>query len=257
MHKNKFTILGSGTSSGVPTIGCCCPTCLSDDSRDKRLRCSLLIASASAAVVIDTSSDFRQQMLQYNVKSLDGVVFTHHHFDHIGGFDDIRAFNFIMDKPLSIFANETTLKHLRRIFEYAFTKPVQQGGGVPEIIINDIGDNRFRIKDIEITPIPLFHGSIKVLGFRIGNFAYCTDTNNIPQSSLELLKGLEVLILDGLRYTKHPTHFSISEAIETINILKPEKAYLTHISHDVKHQEAENCLPENIFLAYDGIIFEL
>ncbi|MBX3044682.1 MAG: MBL fold metallo-hydrolase [Candidatus Kapabacteria bacterium] len=257
MPKNRFTILGSGTSTGVPTIGCECPVCLSVDPRDKRLRCSLLIESEKTNVVIDTSSDFRQQMLNYNVKKLDGVVFTHHHFDHIGGFDDIRAFNFVMDKPLPIYATENTLCHLQRIYQYAFSPPEQLGGGVPMIYIFEISGNSFNIGDINFIPISMFHGNLEVLGFRIGDFAYCTDTNYIPPESLEQLKGLKVLVIDGLRFTPHPTHFSVNEALDIIDILKPEKAYLTHISHHILHQDTENNLPENVFIAYDGTKFEL
>jgi len=257
MQKIKFTILGSGTSSGVPTIACECPTCKSDDIKDKRLRCSLLIESPDVTIVIDTSSDFRQQMLNYNVKKLDAVIYTHHHFDHIGGFDDLRAFNFKMDKPISIYASEITFNHLKRVYDYAFSEPEQIGGGVPAIDMNVISNQKFKIKDIEITPIPLFHGKLGVLGFRIGNFAYCTDTNLIPNESLDLLKDLNTLVLDGLRIEKHPTHFTIKEAIEIIDILKPKKSYLTHICHSLKHCETEKNLPQNVYLAYDGIKFEL
>ncbi|MDX9790242.1 MAG: MBL fold metallo-hydrolase [Candidatus Kapaibacterium sp.] len=257
MPKIRFTILGSGTSTGVPTIGCECPVCLSDDPRDKRLRCSLLIESDETTVLIDTSSDFRQQMLKSNVKKLDAVIYTHHHFDHIGGFDDIRALNYIMDSPINVFASESTLDNLKRTFLYAFEKPEQIGGGLPQINTFTINSNPFVIGDLEFIPIPLFHGKLEVYGFRIANFAYCTDTNRIPDSSMDLLKDLDVLILDALRFTKHSTHFTINEAVEVIHALKPKNAYLTHISHHVKHKETEKKLPENVFLAYDGIKFEL
>jgi phosphoribosyl 1,2-cyclic phosphate phosphodiesterase len=257
MHKYRFTLLGTGTSTGVPTIGCECPVCKSTDPRNKRLRCSLLIESDKTNIVIDTSSDFRQQMLKHNVKKLDAVLFTHHHFDHIGGFDDIRAFNYAMNKPLAIYATEITLNNLKRIYEYAFNTPDQLGGGVPQIEINELTYEALSINDIKIIPIPMYHGKLEVMGFRIGNFAYCTDTNSIPEKSLDLLMDLEVLVIDGLRYSKHPTHFSISESLEVISTLKPQKAYLTHLSHFILHQTAEEKLPENVFFAYDGIEFEM
>lgn len=255
---NKYTILGTGTSTGVPTIGCECPVCLSEDSKDKRLRCSLLIKSKSGTtVVVDTSSDFRQQMLLHKVKNLDAVIFTHHHFDHIGGFDDIRAFNFAMSKPLPIFATDVTLNHLKRVYNYAFSPPEQIGGGIPLIEINEITESNILIDDISINVIPMFHGMMEVLGFRVDDFAYCTDTNFIPETSLKLLSNLEVLIIDGLRFTPHPTHYCLSETLEIIEKLKPKKAYITHISHDIKHSITEKLLPENVYLAYDGIEFDI
>lgn len=257
MVKNKFTILGSGTSTGVPTIGCNCETCLSDDIRDKRLRCSLLVESDDTVVVIDTSSDFRMQMLQHKVNKIDAVVYTHHHFDHIGGFDDIRSYNFTMNKPIDIFGTENTISHIQRIYSYAFSEPQQSGGGVPEINVNFIDSTPFKIKNLEFIPIPMMHGKLEVLGFRIGDFAYCTDTNYISENALKLLTNLEILVIDGLRHHKHSTHFSVNEAIEISRLIKPRKTYLTHISHYLRHAQTEKNLPENIFLAYDGIKFEV
>ncbi len=249
----KYTVLGSGTSSGIPTIGCKCPTCTSDDINDKRLRCSLLVESANTRVVIDSGPDFRQQMLKYNVDKLDAVVYTHHHFDHIGGFDDIRAFNYHTRKPMPLFIDRKTLTELKRTFIYAFETPEQMGGGVPLIDINLIDEKEFFVKDLKFLPIPLCHGKLNVLGFRIGDLAYCTDTNNIPDRSYKLLEDLDVLIIDALRYTDHSTHFNLEQAVAEIEKISPKMAYLTHIAHQIKHKECEAKLPGNIRIAYDGL----
>ncbi len=253
----KITALGTGTSTGVPSIGCECETCRSTDWRDKRLRCSLLVESANTSVVIDTSPDFRQQMLRANVKHVDALIFTHHHFDHIGGFDDIRIFNFRSGREMPVYVTEKDLKELRRTFIYAFEKPEQMGGGVPGINPHIIKDEKFTIGDIEFLPIPLKHGKMDTLGFRIGNFAYCTDTNFIPDSSLELLKGLDVLILDALRFKEHPTHYNIDQAVKMAKRIGAGKTYFTHMNHDIKHEECEAELPENICYAYDELEFIL
>ncbi len=248
-----FTILGSGTSSGIPTIGCKCSTCTSIDPRDKRLRCSLLAQSNTTTIVIDTSSDFRQQMLYYGVDKLDAVLFTHHHFDHIGGFDDIRAFNYHTRKPLNIYLNKRTRKELKRTFIYAFEEPEQRGGGVPQLNEHIIENGEFVIGDIKITSLRLLHGKLEVLGFRIGDFAYCTDTNYIPPESMKQLSGLKTIVLDALRYDKHSTHFNVEQAVECAKLIDAETTYLTHIAHQIKHDECEEKLPENIKLAYDGL----
>lgn len=253
----KVTILGSGTSSGVPVISCRCDTCLSDDTRDKRLRCSILIEIGDTNIVVDTSPDFRQQMLRENVNKLDAVIYTHHHFDHIGGFDDIRAFNFTTRKAFNIYANKKTLSNLKRAFVYAFEPPEQIGGGIPIINVHEIDFQPFHINEIKVEPIKVFHGKLEVIAYRINNFAYVTDTNYIPEDSIEKLKNLDVLILDALRYESHPTHFNVEQALEMVSILKPKKTYLTHIAHQIKHSELENKLPKNVEIAFDGIKFEV
>lgn len=249
----ELKLLGTGTSTGVPTISCTCPTCLSDDPYDNRLRCSALISYKNMNIIIDTGPDFRQQFLKYGYNHLDAVIYTHHHFDHIGGFDDIRGINFTMDKALPIYLNTETLDNLSRIFSYAFRDYNETGGGIPMVEVNMISDGEFEIKGLKFTILPLLHGSLEVLGFRIGDIAYCTDTNYIPESTLELMQDLDVLILDGLRPKIHRTHFNIEQAIEQSKIINAKQTYLTHIAHQIKHSDVESTLPERINLAYDGL----
>ena len=252
----QFTVLGSGTSTGVPSVACECATCTSDDPRDKRLRTSLLIQSSTTTAVIDTSLDFRQQMLQNNILDIDGIVYTHHHFDHIGGFDDIRPFNFRRGTAMPIYGMEETLEVLATTFPYAFGRVESTGAAIPSVDTHTIDTEGFVVGDIPFTPIPMSHGKkLRVNGYRIGNIAYCTDTNHIPEDSMELLRGLDVLVLDGLRNEKHPTHFTVQESLEIIEELKPKKAYLTHIAHQLKHSTAEEALPPHVRLAYDGLSF--
>ncbi|MBX7155351.1 MAG: MBL fold metallo-hydrolase [Bacteriodetes bacterium] len=253
----KFTLLGTGTSTGIPMPTCTCTTCTSPDSRDKRLRPSLLVESNTTTIVIDTSSDFRQQMLAHQVMKLDGVVYTHHHFDHIGGFDDIRPYNFTSNSIMPIYALDRTAQALRTTFPYAFEKPEQLGGGVPEVTLNVIDAEPFTVQDIQFIPIPLYHGILRVNGYRIGNFAYCTDTNNIPEESYQLLEGVEVLILDALRYHEHPTHFTVEQAIEAATRIGAKQTYFTHIAHQILHHDLDTRLPQGINVGYDGLTIEL
>lgn len=255
MSDLRFTILGSGTSTGIPVIGCDCATCQSEDWRDKRLRTSLLIESETTSVIIDTSTDFRLQCLKFGIKKLDGIVFTHHHIDHIAGFDDIRPFNFATRKPIPIYTIQETLDNLSRMFNYAFVIPDQIGGGIPQILVNIIDDQPFSVGDIAFQPIPMMHGNLRVNGYRIGDVAYCTDTNFIPKTSFELLKNLKILILDALRPIPHPTHFTIDESIVLSQKIGAEITYFTHLAHEAKHSKTESKLPERIKLAFDGLKF--
>jgi phosphoribosyl 1,2-cyclic phosphate phosphodiesterase len=252
----KITVLGSGTSSGVPTIACTCTTCTSDDPRDNRLRTSIWIQTGGTSLIVDSSNDFRQQCLRAGVERLDAVVYTHHHFDHIAGFDDIRAFNFVQRRPMRIYGMIETLTQLRRIFDYAFQSgPRENSAPVVEPI--EIDDGPFTVGTVTIQPLELYHGSLRVNGYRVGGFAYCTDCNLIPDRTRELLEGVDVLILDALRYTPHPTHFTIEEAVAAARQIGARMTYLTHISHDVRHAEGNAGLPEGIRLAYDGLTIEL
>ncbi|MBM4150540.1 MAG: MBL fold metallo-hydrolase [Ignavibacteria bacterium] len=250
----EVTILGTGTSTGVPSVACTCTTCLSEDPRDKRLRTSLLVRSETTTIVVDTSADFRQQMLTHSVMNIDAIVYTHHHYDHISGFDDTRPYTFFNDDhPLQCFALQQTFDSIRKTFPYAFGDIEQLGGGVPGASFTIIDDEPFVIGDIEVQPIPLKHGNIRVNGYRFGKIAYCTDTNHVPLDSIAKLEDLDILILDALRYHKHPTHFTIEEACEVASMINAKKTYFTHIAHQVKHEECEKTLPDHCFLAYDGL----
>lgn len=253
----RFVVLGSGTSTGVPSVACECPTCTSTDPRDRRLRTSLLVRDASTTIVIDTSLDFRQQMLAHNVLDLDAVVFTHHHYDHIGGFDDVRPYNFRSGRPLPVFGMAETLDVLRTTFPYAFGLVASTGASVPSVDVHTIDDEPFRVGTIDILPIPMRHGrDLRVNGYRIGNVAYCTDTNHIPPSSMERLTGLDTLIIDGLRWEDHPTHFTIHQALAVIETLRPRRAYLTHVAHQVLHARDAALLPDGVEFAVDGLVIE-
>ncbi len=251
-----ITVLGCGTSSGVPTLTCECETCTSDNPKNNRTRCSIIIQTDKQNIIVDISPDFRQQMLTNKIKKIDAIIFTHAHFDHIGGFDDIRAYNY-RSGAIPIYLNERTYQSLKKTFYYAFEKIEQTGGGVPESIVKIIDVDKFQINNLEIEPIEIIHGNLPVLGYRIGNFAYITDLNYISEESLDKLYNLEVLIISALRFEKHPTHFNVEEALEVINKLKPKKAYLTHLAHQINYDKLESELPPNVHLAYDGLNFEV
>jgi phosphoribosyl 1,2-cyclic phosphate phosphodiesterase len=253
----QVTLLGTGTSTGVPMIGCDCRVCRSTDTRDKRLRVSALLNYDGTNVLIDTSADFRQQMLTANVKKLDAIFYTHHHYDHIAGFDDLRAFQFLLRSTPQCYALPETFEQIKQTFNYAFGAKVQSGGGLPKADFTMIGTEPIQIKARKIQPIPLKHGSLDILGFRVGGFAYLTDCNAIPESSMELLKGLDTLVLDGLRGKPHPTHFSLGEAVQHAEKIGARITYLTHMNHDVMHAEIEKTLPDSVRLGYDGLTFTI
>lgn len=251
-EKIEITFLGTGTSQGVPVIACSCEVCTSDDPKDKRLRCSILVETAGKTVCIDSGPDFRQQMLREKVQNIDAVVYTHEHKDHVAGADDIRAFNFKYNKHMNLYADERVKLALQREFPYAFSENPYPG--VPLLNIVDIENKKFNAEGIEFTPILLMHYKLPVFGYRIGDFAYCTDVNFIAEEEKKKLKGLKVLVLSALRKEKHNSHFSLSEALEIIEELKPEKAYLTHVSHLMgMHREVSLELPDHVFFAHDGL----
>ncbi|HPG11184.1 MAG TPA: MBL fold metallo-hydrolase [Chitinophagaceae bacterium] len=248
----KITFLGTGTSSGVPMIGCTCPVCTSTDKKDNRLRSSIMIESAKTTLVVDTGPDFRYQMLRQKVNKLDAVLFTHPHKDHLAGLDDIRAFNFFQKKPIDIYADSLTEEAIRRDFYYAFSDTKMPG--VPELDLYTITLESFVIGDIPVTPILVWHLKMPVLGFRFGKFTYITDANRIDDNEKEKIKGSDVLVLNALRKQKHISHFNLEEAIQLVKELKVPQGYFTHISHQLgKHADIENELPEGIDLAYDGL----
>ena len=256
MASVKVTFLGTGTSQGVPVIGCNCSVCSSANSKDNRLRSSILIETQNKVFCVDTGPDFRQQMLREKVQRLDAVLYTHEHKDHTAGMDDVRAFNFKLNRPIDLYVDENVDKCLRREFSYAFSENPYPG--VPRLHMHKISNEPFSVQGVDFIPIQLMHHKLPVFGFRIGDFAYCTDVNYIAPEEKQKLKGLEVLILTALRKEKHISHFSLSEALELIDELKPKKAYLTHISHYLgMHNEVSKELPKNVALGYDGLSFSV
>ncbi len=253
----KVTILGTGTSQGVPVIGCQCETCRSSNPRDKRLRTSAYINVNGLKLLIDTSIDFRQQMLKNKIDDLDAVLYTHHHVDHINGMDDLRQITQKHDKFIKLFGNKTTIDELKITFRYVFDKELIMHHAVPLVNFNYIDNNNFKLAGVEIIPVECLHGNLKIFGYRINNFAYLTDCSSIPDIELKKLEGLEVLIINALRIRPHPTHFNLQQAIEISKILKPKKTYFTHLTHDIMHDKINATLPKGIELAYDGIEFNL
>ena len=252
----KVTFLGTGTSTGVPTVGCRCGVCTSSDPRNRRLRQSVKIEAKGKHFVIDTTPDLRLQLLEYPIPRLDFVLFTHSHSDHMMGLDDIRPFNFFQRESIRVYANAPTSKAIRRAFSYIWDDRSQIGGGKPQIDLIEI-DGPFEVDGIEIVPIPVRHGDWTIYGFRIGPFAYVTDTNGIPDESRRLLEGLDTIALDGLRnYPDHPTHFTIGEAVEEARAIAAKNTWLIHMSHDVDHETVDAQLPDGIRLAYDGLELE-
>jgi phosphoribosyl 1,2-cyclic phosphate phosphodiesterase len=249
----KLTFLGTGTSTGVPSIGCECETCTSDDPRDKRLRVSILIEHAGQTVLVDTSSDFRQQALRCGLKRLDAVLITHCHADHIFGLDDIRPLNFRYG-ALGVYANEKAWPDIRRIFKYVF-EPTYFGGGLPLVIPHTVfaGASFCLGKDLEVTPLEVIHGRLPVVAYRFNDFAYATDLSEIPPATMAGLRGLDVFVLDCLRFKEHPTHLWVERALEYIAELKPRRAFFTHMAHDVKHARDSARLPAGVEFAYDGL----
>ena len=252
----KITFLGTGTSQGVPVIACECETCKSDDNRDKRLRTSILIEKDGTSLVIDAGPDFRQQMLKENVRRLDAIILTHEHKDHIAGMDDVRAFNYKSQDAIDIYAEERVQKAVKKEYSYVFAE--YQYPGIPKMRLNLINDYGFTVRGIPLIPLRVFHYRLPVYGFRIGNFAYITDANYVPEETKEKLFGVKYFVINALRREKHISHFSLREAIDLVREISPRRAFITHISHQMGlHEEASATLPPEIMLAYDGLSFLL
>ncbi|HEV8147312.1 MAG TPA: MBL fold metallo-hydrolase [Bryobacteraceae bacterium] len=248
----QITVLGSGTSSGVPTIGCTCEVCQSTDARDKRLRPSILIRYEGHGVLVDTTPDFRMQALRAHIDRIDAILYTHSHADHVLGLDDVRPFNYKQRSAIPIYGTEETLSAIQRVFCYAFDSSPQESA-VPRLNLHTLDGAPFDLFGLEFMPIRLLHGKSVVLGFRFGPAAYLTDHSDIPDESKEKLQGLDVLFLDALRHRPHPTHSTVERALAWVEELRPRRAFFTHICHDLSHAATEATFPEHVRLAYDGL----
>jgi phosphoribosyl 1,2-cyclic phosphate phosphodiesterase len=252
----RITFLGTGTSQGVPIIACGCEVCMSKNEKDKRLRTSILIESETTKIVIDSGPDFRQQLLRIGIKKLDAVVFTHEHKDHIAGLDEVRAFNFINNMRMPVYATERVQQALKREFAYIFAE--EKYPGIPEIDLHTITNALFSVNDITLIPIDVLHYKMPVKAFRINDFSYITDANFISEEEKQKIKGSKIIVVNALRKEEHISHYTFNQAIDLINELKPEKAYFTHISHQLGlHNEVSKELPSFIELAYDGLVIEI
>lgn len=256
----KVTILGSGTSHGVPAIGCSCDVCRSTDSRDKRTRASVLIEHHRRLILVDAGPDFRIQALRLDLKHLDGILMTHAHADHLHGLDDVRSLTYA--NPLDVYGSKETIDEIHLKFDYAF-KNTQIGGGKPNLLLVDHRGEKIQIGDIRIQPIPVKHGTLNIYGYRIGPFAYITDASEIPDASIELLSGVQTLVINALRYRPHPTHFNIDQALSASRRIGAEKVWFTHLCHDVRHKVLMEDLDgsagdkQSIFPAYDGLVIDV
>lgn len=249
----RATFLGTGTSHGVPMIGCRCATCTSDDPRDQRLRPSILVEiTGGPALLVDTAPDLRTQALRYDVARVDAVLFTHPHADHLLGLDEIRRYNHLQRATIPCYASPETLAEVRRVFTYAF-EPRQLGGGVPRLELVPIA-GPFTVAGTRVDPVPVLHGLLPIHGFRVGAFAYVTDCSAIPDATWPLLEGLDLLVIGALRHAPHPTHFTVAQALDVIARARPARALLTHIAHDLRHAETSAGLPGGVELAYDGLV---
>ncbi len=252
----KITFLGTGTSQGIPVVACPCEVCASTDKKDKRLRTSVLVEADDQCFTIDAGPDFRYQMLREKVKRLDAILITHSHKDHIGGLDDVRSFNYLQKKAMDIFVAPSHQKEIIREYSYAFQENPYPG--VPAFNLIDIGESPFYVGNIKIEPLSVLHLRMEVTGFRIGDFAYITDTNYIPGHVLARLLDCKIIVLNALRKRKHLSHYNLDEAVSVLKFLRPEKAYITHISHLMGFDKTVNKeLPDFIELAYDGLVFDV
>jgi len=252
----SITVLGSGTSTGVPTLGCHCPVCTSSDPRDNRLRPSIWVGYNGRGILVDTTPDFRTQALRANIERVDAILFTHSHADHIMGLDDVRPFNFRQGGTIPIYGSPETMQNIQRAFKYIFDGRETESSR-PRLVCHTFDEEPFEVCGISIVPIRLNHGKGTVHGFRLGASAYLTDHSDIPAESKSKLENLDVLFLDALRHKPHPTHSTVERSLETVAELKPKQAYFTHICHDLGHEKTEQSFPPNVHLAYDGLKIEV
>lgn len=253
----RIVFLGTGTSAGVPVIGCACAVCRSTDPRDRRLRPSIFVdVPGRTRILVDTSSDLRQQALTHGITRIDAILFTHSHADHILGLDEVRRFNAIQEGPIPCYASAATWESIRRTFHYAFDGVPRQGGGIPKLEAHEI-DGPFALGGVRVVPVPLWHGRMPILGFRFGSFAYLTDCNAIPDESWPLVAGVDTLVIDALRDRPHSTHFTVAEALDAIARIAPRRTYLIHMCHDLGHAETNARLPADVELAYDGLVLDV
>jgi phosphoribosyl 1,2-cyclic phosphate phosphodiesterase len=254
--KATLTVLGSGTSMGVPTIGCDCRVCRSKDPHDRRTRPSILLKYNDRVVLVDTSPDFREQAIREQIMQLDAVVYTHAHADHILGLDDLRPLSF--HRPagkIPLYANERTAQVIRSVFRYIFDSDYKYGG-LAQVELNSIDHTAFELFGATFVPVPILHGDSEIFGFRVGSAAYLTDFSTVPESSFEMLQDLDILFLDALRHRPHPTHSTVENSLKIVDRLKPRRAFFTHICHDLPHQETNASFPPNVRLAFDGLKLE-
>jgi len=257
MHSGPITVtvLGSGTSHGIPMIACDCPVCTSPDPCDKRTRVSITIQYDNTTLLVDTPPELRLQCLANDVRRVDAVLFTHFHIDHLAGLDDLRRFNWLQDGPIPCYGQPATLERIQLMFPYIFEAPDAYPSAVPRLDLHVI-DGPLDVGNRTITPIPLLHGALPVLGFRVGRFAYCTDVSEIPADSWPLLEDLDVLILDALRRRPHPTHFNLEQAVDHARRIGARQTYFTHIAHELSHAATNAELPDDMRLAHDGLVIE-
>ena len=248
----QITFLGSGTSHGVPMIGCPCAVCTSDNPRNKRFRPSILVENEGRCILVDTTPDLRMQALTFGVNRVDAVLITHTHADHIFGMDELRRFNALVGAEIPVFGDERSLSDIRRIFEYVFV-PTQEGGGKPKIRLERAPD-RFTMFGLDVQSLPVFHGVLPILAYRFNDCAYVTDVSSIPEETMERLSGLDILILDTVRPKPHQTHFGLDQALAVVDELKPTRTFFTHLSHHYEHDETNALLPEHVRLAHDGLV---
>jgi len=253
----NILFLGTGTSTGVPSLCCDCDVCLSSDPKNKRLRASILVRENSYNILIDTSTDLRQQCLTHRIQHIDSVLYTHHHADHVHGIDELRSFNHFNKTIIPCYGNEPTVQELKKNFSYIFKGTEQVGGGIPQLKLHTLSGESFTLGGIPVQPLEITHGKLNITGYKVQNSAYITDCSAIPEKTQKKLSGLDLLIINALGFVPHPTHFNLGQALSAIEMLKPKRAFLTHINHKFDHSLVSRDLPKNVELAYDGLTVKL